>query len=206
MRHAGGTGKRRGVDTLSQRIAQLFGRYRGHGVAISVHDIDGCTRLPQRIWNHVACDSGASQQNPLALDVTSEFFHKTFRNIRFRNERDPEPCFARSRGSGFANHGHLRRSICFERNSQLRGTKCEVKHGVGAGQDKPMIEMEIAKSAVEWTEILGRSNLKDWNLNRVGAQCAKTFAEFAGLVRGAGDKDATAGKRQRSHRGSPVAD
>jgi hypothetical protein len=66
--------------------------------------------------------------------------------------------------------------------------------------------MEIVKRLVEWTEILGGLNLEDRNLNRIGAQCTKAFAEFAGLVRGAGDEDTTARKRRRSHWLSPLAD
>src|SRR5271170_7968117 len=76
-------------------------------------------------------------------------------------------------------------------------------HGVGAGEDEPVVFGERAQRTIEGRKIQWRLNLDDWNFDRLGAESAQTFTELAGLVRGARDADAPASERQRGHQATP---
>ena len=69
-----------------------------------------------------------------------------------------------------------------------------------------VVDSEFSQGAIEGREVRGRLNLDDRNFDGFGAECAKAFAEFAGLVRSARDEHAAASERQRIHQAAPPAD
>ena len=66
--------------------------------------------------------------------------------------------------------------------------------GVGAGEDEPVVGVEVAEGGIERIVAGWRLDFEDGDFDGFGSGGAKTFAEFAGLVSGAGDEDAFVGE------------
>jgi len=64
-------------------------------------------------------------------------------------------------------------------------------HGIGAGQNQPIVAVELAQRCIERFEVGRGANLQHRNLDRLRTQRAQAFAELAGLMRGAGHKNPT---------------
>ena len=66
----------------------MFGRSRGNGVLVCIHNIDGGADFPQRVGNDIAGDGGAGQQYVLALDPVAERGNQAFGNVAFGSQGD----------------------------------------------------------------------------------------------------------------------
>ena len=137
---------------------------------------------------------------PCFLCGAKEFIDEAFGDVGFRDDRDQQAGVAGGGGGSFADGGDFEAGGGGEGKAEGLGAVDERVHSVGAGEDQPVVVGERAQGAVESGEGVGRLNFEDGNLDGVGAEGAKAFAELAGLVGGARDEDRGLGAEVRSFR------
>ena len=94
---------------------------------------------------------------------------------------------------------------CWNRkgNPQLLGPVGKCQHRISAGENKPVVPVQLPQSLVKRIKTGWRTNLQHGNLNRLGTKCTQTLAQLAGLVHGTGYQHASARKWQRTHCSAP---
>ena len=174
--------------------AQLIGCGGRDRVLVGVDNVDGRTGFAQCIGDDVASDGGARQQNALSLNAGGQRGDKALGNVAFGCEGDVESSVAGCFGGGRSDGGDVRRRIV-KRKLEACGSLSNCANGVGTGEDEPVVSVEVPERHIERIVAGGRTDFEDGDFDGIGACSAKAFAEFAGLVRGAGYEDASVGQR-----------
>jgi len=199
MRDAGGAGEGSGVYPGCQGFAKLGGCVLRDGVLVGIDDVHDCAGGAQSVWDEVPGDGGAGEEDALATGEISHGFDEALGNVFLWGEGDGEAGFARCFGCCFADCCNLRFLVVVDKATRSPAL-CHCVNCVCAGEDEPVVCLEIAESGVERFVGSGWTNFEDGDLYGFGSGGSEAFAEFAGLVGGAGDEDSFVSEGLGGHR------
>src|SRR4029077_4776856 len=145
--------------------------------------------------NHITRDLRPHQQNPFPVYLLPQALHHRLRDIFFRNDVHPRSTlfngFPRRRTDG----GNFQMPERLLVEAELPQPLPHGFHAVHAGQDEPVVRLEMLEGGVEWSEGPRFANLNKWDFQDVSSQFAEFGRKRSRLVTRPTDQDTNALKR-----------
>ena len=138
------------------------------------------------------------------MDAAGKCGDEALGDVAFRYEGDMESDGTGGLCGGLSDGSNVRAGVA---QRQIEGSGALGDHSdcVDAGEDEPVVAVEMAERLIKRIVARGRANFQDGDFNGIGAGGAKAFAEFSGLVRSARDEDAFVWREVKSSFDSIIA-